>query len=128
MRPPRFAFDASPGIAAGCRNYADLEAAAQESGLEAVLLRYGFFYGPGTWFSREGDVGDQVRRRKAPVIGKGEGIWNWVHIDDAAAVTCAALTADPGVYNVVDYQPVEQSVWLPAFAKFVGAPEPANRL
>jgi nucleoside-diphosphate-sugar epimerase len=119
-----FAFDASPGIAAGCRNYADLEAAAQESGLEAVLLRYGFFYGPGTWFSREGDVGDQVRRREAPVIGKGEGIWNWVHIDDAAAATCAALTADPGVYNVVDDQPVAQSVWLPAFAKFVGAPEP----
>jgi len=119
-----FAFDASPGIAAGCRNYADLEAAAQESGLEAVLLRYGFFYGPGTWFSREGDVADQVRRREAPVIGKGEGIWNWVHIDDAAAATCAALTADPGVYNVVDDQPVAQSVWLPAFAKFVGAPEP----
>ena len=119
-----FAFDASPGIAAGCRNYADLEAAAQESGLEAVLLRYGFFYGPGTWFSREGDVGDQVRRREVPLIGKGEGIWNWVHIDDAAAATCAALTADPGVYNVVDDQPVAQSVWLPGFAKFVGAPDP----
>lgn len=119
-----FAFDASPGIAAGCRNYADLEAAAQESELEAVLLRYGFFYGPGTWFSREGDVGDQVLRREAPVIGKGEGISNWVHIDDAAAATCAAVTADPGVYNVVDDEPVAQSVWLPAFAKFVGAPEP----
>ncbi len=119
-----FAFDASPGIAAGCRTYAGLEAAAQESGLQAVLLRYGFFYGPGTWFSREGDVGDQVRRREVPVIGKGEGIWNWVHIEDAAAATCAALTADPGVYNVVDDQPIGQSVWLPAFAKFVGAPEP----
>ncbi len=119
-----FAFDASPGIAAGCRDYADLEAAARESGIEAVLLRYGFFYGPGTWFSREGDVSDQVRRREVPVIGKGEGIWNWVHIDDAAAATCAALTADPGVYNVVDDQPAAQSVWLPAFAKLVGAPEP----
>ena len=96
----------------------------EESGLEAVLLRYGFFYGPGTWFSREGDVGDQVRRREVPLIGKGGGIWNWVHIDDAAAATSAALTADPGVYNVVDDRPVAQSVWLPAFAKFVGAPEP----
>jgi hypothetical protein len=74
-----FAFDASPGVAAGCRTYADLEAAAQESGLSAVLLRYGFFYGPGTWFSREGDVGGQVRRREVPVIGKGEGIWSWAH-------------------------------------------------
>ena len=119
-----FAFDASPGVASGCRTYADLEAAAQKSGLEAVLFRYGFFYGPRTWFSREGDVGDQVGRREVPVIGKGEGIWNWVHIDDAAAATCAAITADPGVYNVVDDQPVAQSLWLPAFAKFVGASEP----
>jgi len=119
-----FAFDASPGVAAGCRTYADLEAAAQESRLEAVLLRYGFFYGPGTWFSREGDVADQVRRREVPIIGKGEGVWNWVHIDDAAAATCAALIADPGVYNVVDNQPAAQSVWLPAFARFLGAPEP----
>jgi 2-alkyl-3-oxoalkanoate reductase len=119
-----FAFDASPGIAAGCRTYAHLEEAAQESGLDAVLLRYGFFYGPGTWFSRDGDVGEQICRREVPVIGKGEGIWNWVHIDDAAAATCAALSADPGVYNVVDDQPVAQSVWLPAFAQFLGAPEP----
>jgi nucleoside-diphosphate-sugar epimerase len=119
-----FAFDASPRIAAGCRTYADLEAAAKEFGLQAVILRYGFFYGPGTWFRQDGDVGEQVRRREVPVIGKGEGIWNWVHIDDAAAATCAALNADAGVYNVVDNQPAAQSVWLPAFAKFVGAPEP----
>jgi nucleoside-diphosphate-sugar epimerase len=119
-----FALDASPGIAAGCSVYAALEAAVHDSGLDAVLLRYGFFYGPGTWFSREGDVGDQVRRREMPVIGKGEGIWNWVHIDDAAAATCAALSAEPGVYNVVNDEPVPQSVWLPAFAKFINAPEP----
>jgi 2-alkyl-3-oxoalkanoate reductase len=119
-----FAFDASPGVAAGCRTYADLEAAAQRSGLQTVLLRYGVFYGPGTWFSQEGDVGEQARRGEAPVIGKGEGIWSWLHIDDAAAATCAALSADPGVYNVVDDQPIAQAVWLPAFAKFVGAMEP----
>jgi nucleoside-diphosphate-sugar epimerase len=58
------------------------------------------------------------------VIGKGEGIWNWVHIDDAAAATCAALKADAAIYNVVDNQPMAQSVWLRAFAKFLGAPEP----
>ena len=119
-----FALDASPGIAAGYKTYADLESAAQESGLQTIILRYGFFYGPGTWFAPEGDVGEQVRRREVPVIGKGEGIWNWVHIDDAAAATCAALNADAGVYNVVDNQPLPQAVWLPAFAKFLDAPEP----
>jgi nucleoside-diphosphate-sugar epimerase len=119
-----FAFDASPGVAAGCRTYADLESAAQESGLQAIILRYGFFYGPGTWFAPDGDVGEQVRRREVPVIGAGEGFWNWIHIDDAAAATCAALEADAGIYNVVDSQPMKQSAWLPAFAKFLGAPEP----
>jgi hypothetical protein len=58
------------------------------------------------------------------VIGNGEGIWNWVHIEDAAAATCAALSADPGVYNVVGDRPVAQCVWFPAFAKFVSASEP----
>jgi nucleoside-diphosphate-sugar epimerase len=120
-----FAFDAPPGIAAACRTYADLEEAALKCGLQAVLLRYGFFYGPGTWFSPEGDVGEQVRRNEAPVIRNGDGMWNWVHIDDAAAATCAALTSDPGVYNVVDNQPLPQSEWLPAFARFVGAAEPS---
>jgi nucleoside-diphosphate-sugar epimerase len=119
-----FAFDASPGVAAGCRTYADLESAAQASGLQTVLLRYGFFYGPGTWFSPHGDVGAQVRRGQVPVIGKGEGIWSWVHIDDAAAATCAALTAAPATYNVVGDQPLAQSQWLPAFARFIGAPQP----
>jgi nucleoside-diphosphate-sugar epimerase len=119
-----FAFNASPGISAGCVTYAKLEAAALESGLDAALLRYGFFYGSGTWFSPDGDVGEQVRNGKVPVIGNGEGVSNWVHIDDAAAATCTAVTAEPGAYNVVDDQPVPQSVWLPAFARFVGAPEP----
>ena len=45
-----FAFDASPAVAAGARRYADLEAAAAgTSNVEFVGLRYGFFYGPGTW-------------------------------------------------------------------------------
>jgi nucleoside-diphosphate-sugar epimerase len=119
-----FALDASPGVAAGCATYASLESAALESRLETVFLRYGFFYGPGTWFSPEGDVSDQVRRHEMPVIGGGEGIWNWVHIDDAAAATSAALGAAPGAYNIVGDEPPAQSVWLPAFARFVGAPEP----
>ena len=94
----------------------------RESGIEAVLLRYGFFYGPGTWFSREGDVGDQVRRREVPVIGKGEGIWNWVHIDDAAAATCAALTADPGVYNVVDDRRLHNPCGFPRLQNSLARP------
>ena len=121
----RFAFDASPAVAAGARRYAELEAAASRTlGIEFVSLRYGFFYGPGTWYIREGDMGEQVRQQQVPVIGDGEGVWSWVHINDAAAATAAALECAPGAYNIVDGDPAPQNLWLPAFARAVGAPAP----
>jgi 2-alkyl-3-oxoalkanoate reductase len=120
-----FAFDASPAVAAGTRRYAELEAAASAaSGIEFVGLRYGFFYGPGTWFSKEGDMGEQVRQQRVPIIGAGRGVWSWVHVEDAAAGTAAALACAPGVYNLVDADPAPQHVWLPAFARAVGTPAP----
>src|SRR5262245_21454689 len=60
-------------------------------GIEFVALRYGFFYGPGTWYTREGDMGDQVRQQQVPIIGEGQGVYSFVHIDDAAGATAAAL-------------------------------------
>jgi len=39
-------------------------------------LRYGFFYGPGTWFHNGGDMGEQVRQQRVPVIGDGQGVWS----------------------------------------------------
>jgi hypothetical protein len=39
-----------------------------------------------------------------------------VHIDDAVAATVAALTAEPGVYNIVDDDPLPVAEWLPAKA------------
>ena len=30
----------------------------------AALGRYGFFYGPGTWYTNAGDMGEQVRQRQ----------------------------------------------------------------
>jgi 2-alkyl-3-oxoalkanoate reductase len=120
-----FAFGASPGVAAGARRYAELEAAASTTpGIEFVALRYGFFYGPGTWFSIDGDMGKQVHSREVPIVGNGEGVWNWVHIDDAAAATAAALGCVPGAYNIVGDDPTPQCSWLPAFAHAVGAPPP----
>jgi len=120
-----FAFEASPSVADGARRYAELEATALATpGIEFVALRYGFFYGPGTWFSSEGDMGEQVRRQEVPIIGNGEGVWNWVHVDDAAAATAAALGCVPGAYNIVGDDPTPQRSWLPAFACAVGAPPP----
>lgn len=121
----RFATDASPGVAASAQQYADLEAMTLgQPDFDGVALRYGFFYGPGTWFMPDGDVGDQVRQQQVPIIGNGQGVWNWVHIDDAAEATARALKCAPGAYNIVDDTPSEQRVWLTAFARYCGAPDP----
>ena len=119
------AVDASPRVAASARTYAELEARVLNAGeMEGVALRYGFFYGPGTWYHPDGAAADQVRRQELPIIGDGGGVWSWVHIEDAAVATADALTAPPGVYHVVDDDPSPVAVWLPAFARFVGAPPP----
>ena len=58
------------------------------------------------------------------MIGSGQGVSSFVHVEDAAAATVAALESDPGVYNIVDDDPSPLSAWLPAFARFLGAPAP----
>jgi 2-alkyl-3-oxoalkanoate reductase len=121
------AIDATPGVAANARTYAELEKRLFSAArMEGVALRYGFFYGPNTWYDLEGASADQVRQEQSPIIGHGEGVWSWIHIEDAAQATVAALTAPAGVYNIVDDDPSPVSVWLPAFARFVGAPAPPH--
>jgi nucleoside-diphosphate-sugar epimerase len=118
-----FISSASPGVEANARMYMALEARASATpGIEFVALRYGFFYGPGTWYTRE--AGDQVRQQQVPIIGEGQGVYSFVHIDDAAGATAAALECPPGAYNIVDANPSPQHVWLTAFARAAGAPAP----
>ena len=121
-----FAIAASPNVSWSAKTYEELEERLFSSPLEGFALRYGFFYGPGTWYHREGAGADQFRRGEIPIIGEGNGVWSWIHIDDAAAATVAALTATPGIYNIVDGNPSPMNVWAPAFAEFVGAPAPTH--
>jgi nucleoside-diphosphate-sugar epimerase len=65
-----------------------------------------------------------VRRRRFPLVGRGGGVYSFVHVDDAAAATVAALDAPSGIYNVVDGDPAPTSAWLPAFAAALVAPPP----
>ncbi|PJR09271.1 NAD-dependent epimerase/dehydratase family protein [Sinorhizobium meliloti] len=92
--------------------------------LDGVVLRYGFFYGPNTWYRPEGAIADQARKGQSAIIGEGNAVWSFVHIDDAIAATVASLNAEPGIYNVVDDDPLPVAEWLPAFARWVDAPEP----
>ena len=93
--------------------------------IDGVILRYGALYGPGTWYARDGDIAEQVRRRRFPLIGAGGGLISWLHVEDAAAATVSAAQDGPaGVYNVVDDQPVAYREWLPTYARLLGAPPP----
>jgi nucleoside-diphosphate-sugar epimerase len=118
------ALNASRGIAKYAQMYAYLEQRALESSIEGVALRYGFFYGPNTWYNPDGGAAEEIRKQLFPVIEGGKAKWSFVHIDDAARATVAALTAEPGKYVVVDDDTSPVSVWLPRFASFVGAPAP----
>ena len=92
---------------------------------EGVVLRYGGFYGPGTSLAPDGDHVEQVRRRRFPIVGDGAGVWSFIHIEDAAEATAAAVERGRrGVYNVVDDDPAPVSDWLPALAAAVGARPP----
>lgn len=120
-----FAFQASPGIASGTRVYEEIEKRVLQSDkIEGVALRFGFFYGPGTWFHPGGDVAEQVLKQKFPIIGNGKGIWNFIHIEDAAQSIVSAIQSAPGVYNIVNDYPSEMRHWLPAFANYLAAPLP----
>ncbi len=100
-----------------------LERAVLDASLEGMVLRYGNLYGPGASES----LVDLVRKRRVPLLGEGSGIWSWVHIDDAAAATVAAVDRGrPGVYNIVDDDPAPVAEWLPFLAAAVGAPTPRH--
>jgi nucleoside-diphosphate-sugar epimerase len=66
------------------RAAADMERQVLSSGMEAIVLRYGFFYGPGTWHAEP--------TRKPPL-----------HVDAAAQAASLAVTRGaPGVYNIAE--------------------------
>jgi nucleoside-diphosphate-sugar epimerase len=118
--------DAPEPFAAGVASMlAHEREATQTPGLESVVLRYGQFYGPGTYYARDGSIAELVRRRRFPVIGRGEAVFSFIHVDDAAGATVAALDRGAtGVYNVVDDEPAQLREWLPVYAEALGAPRP----
>jgi nucleoside-diphosphate-sugar epimerase len=120
------AYDASPAVAADARVVTLLERRLLGNpNIEGIALRYGFFYGPGTWFNPDGDVAQQVLQQQFPIVGSGAGVWSWLHIEDAAIATAkAAQQGNPGIYLIANDQPLPVRHWLPAFAQWMKAPPP----
>src|SRR3712207_2703350 len=86
--------------------------------------RYGFFYGPGTWYHRDGASARGIAEGRITIVGDGQGRWSWVHVDDAVAATMAALERGHGVLNICDDEPAPMAEWLPHAARVLGADPP----
>jgi nucleoside-diphosphate-sugar epimerase len=94
---------------------------------EGLALRYGGFYGPGTSISLAPDaqMAAPIRKRRFPIVGDGGGVSSFVHIEDAAVATVAAVErGQPGIYYIVDDEPAPVRQWLPVLASALGAKPP----
>jgi nucleoside-diphosphate-sugar epimerase len=97
-------------------------------GIDGIVLRHANHYGPGTGLALDGDLVRLIRKRRLPVIGNGGGIWSFIHVDDLAQATIAAIERGKpvSIYNVVDDEPVPAATWIPGLAEAVGAKPPRN--
>jgi nucleoside-diphosphate-sugar epimerase len=89
-----------------------------------IVLRYGWLYGPGTSLSKNGAMAEAVTKRMLPIVGGGTGLWSFIHVEDAAAATVAALDAPSGIYNIVDDEPALTRDWISLLANLLGAKPP----
>jgi nucleoside-diphosphate-sugar epimerase len=112
--------DETPSVRATVNGVRSLEAAVEELP-EGINLRYGFLYGPGTWYSKVGPFADAVRQGKRPA---SSGVSSFVHVEDAARAAMLAIDWPAGVVNIVDDEPAAGTEWLPHFAAAIGAPPP----
>lgn len=117
---------ASPAIRPLAEAVSEMESRTLDGGMEGVVLRYGWFYGPGTNYDPADAIPRAIRKGRMPIVGEGAGTYSFIHVRDAALATMKALTgAEPGIYNIVDDEPARQSEWLPVVAEFLGAPAPS---
>ncbi|MFE5711675.1 NAD-dependent epimerase/dehydratase family protein [Streptomyces sp. NPDC056501] len=95
---------------------------------EAVVLRYGILYGPGTWYAPGGAVAAALAGEpEARFLGStaaDASVSSFVHVADAAEAAVRALAWPAGAYNVVDDEPAPGHDWLPVLAGALGVPAP----
>lgn len=92
---------------------------------EGIVLRYGWFYGPGTSMAPGQETFEMIRKRRLPLVGDGGAVWSFIQIADAAEATVAAIErGSRGVYNIVDDEPAPVAEWMPELARALGAKAP----
>jgi nucleoside-diphosphate-sugar epimerase len=120
--------DAPPAIRPLAQAVAALEhQTLNANGMVGTVLRYGWFYGPGTNYDPKDSIPRAIRKGKMPLVGSGAGVYSFINLRDAAAATILALHPDkPGIYNIVDDSPAPLSEWLPVAARLLKAPDPSR--
>ena len=120
--------EAPPAIRPLAQSVSELEdQTIHRSGMEGIVLRYGWFYGAGTNYDPAGSIPRAIEKGRMPIVGEGAGTYSFIHVHDAAVATMKALTRGaPGIYNIVDDEPVRLSEWLPVAARLLHAPAPGH--
>jgi nucleoside-diphosphate-sugar epimerase len=120
--------DSLPAVRGLAEAIASLERQTLEAnGVSGTVLRYGWFFGPGTSYDPEGTIPTAIRNGTYPIVGAGAGAYSYIDLRDAAAATIKVLAHEAkGIYNIVNDAPVRLSEWLPFAAKLLGAPAPGH--
>jgi nucleoside-diphosphate-sugar epimerase len=120
--------NASPAVRAFAEAVASLERQTLEQNeMAGTVLRYGWFYGPGTSYDPEGAIPTAIRKGDYPIVGAGAGTYSFINLIDAAVATVKVLPSEAsGIYNIVDDSPIRLSEWLPLVAKLLDAPAPGQ--
>jgi nucleoside-diphosphate-sugar epimerase len=97
-----------------------------ESGLPAVVVRPSHVYGPGGWY-----VEDLIARLRGPgrfaVIGRGDNLWDVVHVDDVADACARAVGEEAAVgevFHCADDTPITFYDFLALTARELGVGAP----
>jgi nucleoside-diphosphate-sugar epimerase len=95
--------------------------------MSGTVLRYGWFYGPGTSYDPAGTIPAAIRKGTMPIVGAGAGTYSFINLQDAAAATLKVLAHEAnGIYNIVDDDPAPVREWLPLLADALGAKPPRH--
>jgi UDP-glucose 4-epimerase len=111
--------DAPIEPAAQTRSAGEAERNARAFG-DAVVLRFGSFYGPDS--DQSAAMVAMARRGLSPLPTRPSGYVSPLWLDDTGTAVMAALFAPPGTYNVADAAPLRAAEFDAALAAAVGRP------
>ena len=110
------------------RNALDAVRALEESviGADGIVLRYGLFYGASAGHVEF--IAKMLRRGMMRLPGGDRGALSWIHLDDAASATVAALERGRAgeIYNICDDEPASFAAFTKEMAAAIGARPPKS--